>query len=57
MKIGVIRVKVQFSEQISKYGLIKNIFYINGGKKHFIAEMQPNINPVQEREHLLLLET
>ena len=39
MKVGVITVKVQFGEWISKDGLIQNFFYMRGGRKFVGSEM------------------
>ena len=39
VKIGVIRVKVQFGEKISKDGLIKNFFYMGRVRKLVVGEM------------------
>ena len=39
VKVGVITVKVQFGEWISKDGLIQNFFYMRGGRKFVGGEM------------------
>ena len=39
VKIGVIKVKIQVSEWISKDMLIKNFFYMRGGRKFVVGEM------------------
>ena len=39
VKIGVIKVKIPVSEWISKDMLIKNFFYMHGGRKFVVGEM------------------
>ena len=39
VKIGVIRVKVQFGDSISKDELIKNFGYMRGVRKFAVGEM------------------
>ena len=39
VKIGVIRVKVQFGDRISKDELIKNFGYMRGVRKFVVGEM------------------
>ena len=48
-KLGVIRVKAQFREWISKDGLIMNFFYIDAGSNFFVVKFyQALINCIQK---------
>ena len=52
VKIGVIRVKVQFGEWISKNGLIKNFLYMRRVRKFVVGEMKPSIKQLYKKSSL-----
>ena len=53
VKIGVIRVKILLREWISKDGLIKNFFYMGGGRKFVVGEMQQSIKQLYRKNFIV----